>query len=487
MKTTGLAISSISASVALGTQSGCAMKKKRPNIMFCIADDWGMPHAGKYGDASVKTPTFDRIAEEGVLFNYAYVSSPSCSPSRNAILTGQYHWRLGEGANLHSTLDVDIPVYPLLLENAGYHVGHWRKCWGPGKLEVGGYVDKHPGGKNYQGGFKKFIEARPDDVPFCFWLGATDPHRPYEKGSGKASGINPDTIHLPAFYPDSDEIRSDLADYYFEVQRFDSECGEALALLEEMGELDNTLIIMTGDNGIPFPRCKSNLYDMGVHEPMAVRWGSQASGGRIVNDFVSFTDFAPTFLDAAGVTIPGQMTGKSLVPMLISGKEGRIESGRDHVIFGKERHVPAQLAPYLGGYPCRGIRNDRYLYIYNFKPDLWPAGVPEGATHPMRIHADCDNGPSKTFLIENRDDPAYEKYYGLSFAKRPQEELFDLSKDPDQLVNVAGDSAYEAVRKELSGTLMAELKATADPRIVGGGEQFDAYPYRSGYELMKTP
>ncbi|MFC1550989.1 sulfatase [Candidatus Latescibacterota bacterium] len=487
MKTTGLALSSVAASAAIGSQQGCSAKKKRPNILFCIADDWGWPHVGKYGDPTVKTPTFDRIADEGVLFNYAYVSSPSCSPSRNAILTGQYHWRLGEGANLWSSLDVNIPVYPLLLEEAGYHVGRWRKSWGPGDLAAGGYVDTHPAGKNYQGGFKEFLDARPDGTPFCFWLGASDPHRVYDTGSGKASGIDLDSIRLPEFYPDTGEIRSDIADYFFEVQRFDSDCGDALALLEETGELDNTLIVMTGDNGMPFPRCKSNLFDMGVHEPMAVRWGSEVSGGRVVNDFVSFIDFAPTFLDAAGVSIPEQMTGKTLVPLLTSGRDGRIEPGRDHVIFGKERHVPAQLAPYMGGYPCRGIRNDRYLYVFNFRPDLWPAGVPEGATHPMRVHADCDNGPTKTFLIEHRDDPVYGKFYDLSFAKRPQEELYDLSVDPDQLVNIARDPNYAEVRVELSGMLMAELKATSDPRVVGGGEKFDEYPYRSGYELMKTP
>jgi len=140
------------ASIA-GAAYGCGkinIKKQNPlNILFCVADDWGWPHAGVYGDPVVKTPTFDRLANEGVLFEHSYVSSPSSTPSRNAILTGQYHWRLGEGANLHSTLDVNIPVYPLLLEQAGYHIGHWRKCWGPGKLEPGGYVDKHHGGLEY--------------------------------------------------------------------------------------------------------------------------------------------------------------------------------------------------------------------------------------------------------------------------------------------------------------------------------------------------
>ncbi|MFC1606512.1 sulfatase [Candidatus Latescibacterota bacterium] len=466
---------------------GFSQSSSKPNILFCIADDWGWPHAGKYGDPIVKTPTFQRFAEEGVLFHHTYVSSPSCSPSRNSILTGQFHWRLKEGANLRSSLDVSFPVFPLLLEEAGYHVGHWRKCWGPGVLERGGYIHKHPGGKEYTGGFKEFLGARPPGQPFCFWLGASDPHRTYEKGSGKASGMDIDKVPVPGFYPNKEEIRSDIADYYYEVQRFDRDCGDAIKLLENIGELDNTIIIMTGDNGMPFPRCKSNIYDMGVRVPMALRWGNEVKGGRVVKDFVSLCDLAPTFLDAAGLSIPQQMTGKSLLPLLFSGKNGWIEPDRDHVLFGKERHVPAQLAPSMDGYPSRGIRTDRYLYIYNFEPDRWPAGVPEGATHPIRVHADCDNGPTKSFLLDHKDDPQYRVYFQYSFGRRPAEELFDLKNDPDQLNNIAENQNYEGVRIELFNKLMAELKSTADPRVIGGGEQFDHYPYNAPYDLHKVP
>ena len=460
-------------------------KASRPNILFCIADDWGWPHAGAYGDAVVKTPTFDRLAREGILFEYAYVSSPSCTPSRNAILTGQSHWRLKEGANLWSTLDVNIPVYPLLLEEAGYYVGFWRKSWGPGDLKAGGYVDKHPAGKNFRKGFKQFLNARPADRPFCFWLGSYDPHREYDEGSGKASGIDISKIVVPKFYPDAEEIRSDIADYYWEVQRFDRDCGKAIRLLEEMGELDSTIIVMTGDNGMPFPRCKSNLYDMGIRMPMVIRWGNKVKGGRHVKDFVSFVDLAPTFLEAAGVKVPDEMTGRSLLPVLLSDKEGRVDAKRNHVIFGKERHVPAQEAPSIAGYPCRGIRTDRYLYVRNFAPERWPAGVPSGATHPMNVHADCDDSPTKKYLVDHRNDPELKWYYELSFAKRPAEELYDIFKDPDQLTNVAGDNKYAKIKKKLSLMLMAELKKTNDPRVTEGGEQFDEYPYRAGYKVNK--
>ena len=454
-------------------------QEKRPNILFCIADDWGYPHATPYGDKVVKTPAFNRLAEEGVLFEHAYVSSPSCTPCRNSILTGQYHWRLEEGANLWSTLDVKFPVYPLMLERSGYHVGHWRKSWGPGNLKVGGYVDKHPVGKRYRKGFREFLEDRKPGQPFCFWLGSSDPHRGYKKGSGRESGIPVDKVQVPDFYPDVEEIRSDIADYYFEVQRFDRDCGDAVKELEEIGELDNTIIVMTGDHGMPFPRCKTNLYEWGVRVPMAVRWGDKVKGGRRISDFMSFVDLAPTFLRAGGVDVPGQMTGRSLLPVLLSGNEGWIDDKRDHVIFGRERHVPAQKKPSLDGYPCRGIRTKEYLYIRNFKPDRWPAGVPEGGTlRAISSFGDCDDGPTKSYLIENKDNPSVKKYYELAFAKRGAEELYDISEDPDNVNNLASDPKYAKVKAELCGQLMAELKATGDPRVVGGGEKFDQYEYR---------
>jgi arylsulfatase A-like enzyme len=456
-----------------------------PNILFCIADDWGWPHAGAYGDPVVQTPAFDRIAEQGVLFEHAFVSSPSCTPSRNAILTGQYHWRLEEGANLWSTLDIKFPVFPLLLEEAGYHVGHWRKCWGPGDIGAGGYSGRYPGGTRYPEGFGQFLEKRPEGKPFCFWLGSSDPHRPYKLGSGKASGMDLARIRLPVFYPDVPELRSDIADYYHEVQRFDADCGNALALLEKTGELENTIIVMTGDNGMPFPRCKSNLYDGGVRVPLAIRWGEVSKSGRRITDFVSFVDFAPTFLEAAGLNVPVQMSGRSLIPLLESDRSGRIDKSRDFILFGKERHVPAQESPEMGGYPCRGLRTDDFLYIRNFFPERWPAGVPEGSTHPIGHFADCDDSPTKTFLMDNRDDPEFKRFFDLAFSKRPAEELYDLKKDPDQVNNLVLDPSYSRIRLELAARLTAQLKATADPRVSGGSILFDEYPYRAKYNLNK--
>ena len=478
--------------ILLFVSLGAFAETKQPNILFCIADDWGWPHAGAYGDAVVKTPTFDRLAKEGVLFEHAYVSSPSCTPSRNAILTGQYHWRLGAGANLYGALDVKHPVYPLLLEKAGYHIGRWRKSWGPGKLAEGGYAKNvHPAGKFYTKGFAQFLDARPKGKPFCFWLGASDPHRPYKLGSGKASGMDIDKIKVPAFYPNVAQVRSDIADYYYEVQRFDSDVANAIKLLEAKGELENTIIVMTGDHGMPFPRCKTNIYDMGVRVPLAIRWGEnirrgqkvKGEAGRTVKEFVSLIDLAPTFLEAARIEIPDQMVGRSLHRLILPHITGYKWHDRSHVVYGMERHVPCR--PDHSGYPMRGIRTSKFAYIRNYQPDRWPAGDPPK-------YGDCDPNKgwgtaiTKTYILENADTPEGKKFYNWNFAKRRSEELYAMVADPDQLVNLADDPKHAATKAELIAKLEADLKASGDPRAggsdgkPGNGDHFDKFPYSGG-------
>jgi N-sulfoglucosamine sulfohydrolase len=266
-------------------------------------------------------------------------------------------------------------------------------------------------------------------------------------------------------------VRADVADYYFEVQRFDAQVGRLLRVLDERGELGRTVVVMTGDNGMPFPRCKANLYDCGVRVPLVVRWPARFATGRRVSAFASLADLAPTFLELAGVEAPA----------LLERTSAPAEAARrDHVLTGKERHVPGQEAPDVGGTPMRAIRTRDFLYIRNFRPDRWPAGTPdaEKAVVPGRWLADCDNGPTKTYLTENRQrDASLQRLWDLSFARRPAEELYDLRSDPDQLVNVAARPEYAQTRRRLAERLLAELRATADPRVVGGAERLEVYPY----------
>ncbi|MEM8670053.1 MAG: sulfatase [Planctomycetota bacterium] len=460
--------------------SNAADDGDRPNILFCFADDWGWPHAGAYGDSTVRTPAFDRIASEGVLFEHAFISSPSCTPSRNALLTGQQFFRLGAGANLYGSLDVKHPTFVRLLQQAGYETGHWRKAWGPGNFRKGGY-ETHPCGQ--QQSFSDFMKNRDAGKPFCFWFGTSDPHRGYKKGTGRKSGLTIDHVHVPEFYPNVEEIRSDIADYYFEVERWNKDVLAALRLLEEAGELENTVIAMSGDHGMPFPRCKGNLYDWGSRVPLAIRWGKGVENpGRTVTDFVSTTDLAPTFLEAAGITVPNAMTGRSLVSILKSEKDGRLESDRDAVIYGRERHTDCQQNS-DDGYPARAIRTDDYLYIRNYAPDRWPAGTPNYQTAYKKNAwlGDCDNGPTKSYLWINRDaSSSAGKFYELNFGKRPAEELYVIAGDPDQVVNVTKEPEFAAIKKTLSDRLTNSLIKLEDPRETSADVLFDDYPYTGG-------
>ena len=446
------------------TLAGLARADDRPNLLFCSADDWGWPHASAYGDAVCETPTFDRLAREGALFDAAFVSSPSCTPCRNSLLTGQHFFRLGAGANLWSTLAPEHLTFMELLEDAGYHVGHWRKAWGPGNWKAAGRT-RPPAGPSTKG-LPAFLEARSEGEPFCFWLGASDPHRGYKLGSGAASGLDLAAIALPPPYPESEVIRGDIADYYFEVQRFDRDVGAALELLEERGELEDTLVVMTGDHGFPFPRGKTNLYDLGSRVPLALRWGARVPAGQTVTELVSFVDLAPTLLEAAGVSPPDAMTGVSLLPLVTGTDEAR-----GPVVLGRERHTVAQK-DHGGGYPMRGLRTPEYLYVRNLRPSDWPAGWEAPGSRPYR---DIDNGPTKSWLMEHRE--AHPLAFALCFGKRPAEELYDLASDPWQLVNLAANPAYAEARAALSTTLDAELRRLGDPRLRGEGEVFDTSPY----------
>ncbi len=366
-----------------------------------------------------------------------------------------------------------------ILAAAGYATGHKRKMWGPGNASN---WEVNPAGPKFEY-FGDFLKRRDPKKPFCFCFGAYDPHRGYEAGSGKGSGMNLDKIKMFDCFPDSKQIRSDIADYYFEVQRFDREVGEAIKMLEDLGELENTIVVVTGDHGMPFPRCKSNLYDSGTRVPMAVRWPNRIRPGRVAKDFVSTTDLAPTFLEVAGIAIPDAMTGKSWLPIFKRDDDSSIDAQRDHVIFGKERHAPSQEAPDNGGYPMRAIRTAEYLLIENFRPDRWPNGTPNylKANIPYAWLADTDNGPTKTYIVKNREkDAHHQRCYDLCFAKRPRFELYDIAKDPEQLNNLADSPDHVAIKDELHSLLLKELLETDDPRAKDSDAAttyFDAFKY----------
>ena len=449
-------------------RANAGAQPSRPNILVIIADDWSYPHAGVYGDKVVKTPNFDRVAREGALFTNAYCAAASCTPSRASILTGRPVHQLEEGGNLHGFLPAKFDVYPDLLEQSGYVVGHTRKGWGPGKFEAGGRK-RNPAGPQFRS-FDEFFKQVPKDKPFCFWFGSNDPHRPYDKGAGAKSGMKAEDVVVPAFLPDTPEVRDDILDYYFEVERMDRDAGQIIKALEDAGQLDNTIIVWTSDNGMPFPRAKATVYDGGSRMPLAVRWPAKVKGGRTLDEFVMLIDIAPTLLEAAGLRPKPEMTGRSLTPLLA----GRKQPGRDVAFLERERHANVRRGDL--SYPVRAVRTKDYLYIRNFRPDRWPAGDPE-MYFAVGDFGDIDGGPSKDLLISRRNDPAVAKYFKLATDKRPAEEFYDLRKDAGQLYNVAERAEYAKAKKRLRAALDKWMRETGDPRATTDDDRWDRYPY----------
>ncbi|HPC61604.1 MAG TPA: sulfatase [Verrucomicrobiota bacterium] len=503
----------------------------RPNILFCFADDWGR-YAGVYAahedrpsvNQVVRTPAIDRVAREGVLFKNAFVTAPSCTPCRSSLLSGQYFWRTGLGAILNGARwDAAIPSYPLLLRDAGYHLGKSYKVWSPGTpadAPYGGQAHAfEKAGRDFNNfsevatrlvregmdfetakarilgqvrqNFLDFLAARKPGQPFCYWFGPTLTHRAYEKGSGKDLwGIEPESLKgkLPKFIPDVPEVRADFADYLGEIQAWDAGVDVLLRELERAGELERTLVVISGDHGMPgVPGGKCNLYDFGVGVALLARVPG-GKGGRVVEDFVNLMDLAPTFLEFGGVKPPEVMTGRSLAGILRSDKSGQVDSDRTWVVTGRERHVATAREGNLP-YPHRALRTKDFLYVRNFAPDRWPMGQPnfssdedapsveEIETITRSAFADMDASPTKAWLFSQRNEPRWKWHYDFAFGKRPAEELYDLRRDPDQTRNLAADPAYEATRRDMAERLLKVLKETGDPRVTGDGKTFERPPF----------
>lgn len=482
----------------------------RPNILIAISDDQSWAHASAYGCKFVNTPAFDRVANEGVLFTNAIAGSPGCSPSRAALLTGRQHWQVEHAGTHASYFSTKYKTFPEVLGKNGYFVGYTGKGWGPGNYKADGRTNNPAGpafdgeklkppykgisSRDYAENFKAFLSQKPEDEPFCFWYGGHEPHRGFEKGAGLKAGKKLEDVEVPAFLPDTPEIRSDLLDYAVEVEWFDQQLGKILDELESAGELDNTLVIVTSDNGMAFPRAKANCYEYGIHVPLAIRWGSEIQAERVSKDLVGFVDLTATIYDATGVDPAADefpIAGKSLMNILKSDREGIVDPARTAVFSGRERHSSSR---YLNlAYPQRAMRTSQYLYIKNSRADRWPAGSPRkldsngGLGGPDQGYHDIDACPSLTFLIENKSDPDLGKFLNLSVDKRPEIEIYDIESDPDCLENLADREGFADTKAELAGRFNAYLRKTNDPRHVDGGDIFETYQRVSGLRHFPVP
>ena len=471
-----------------------AAAERPPNILFCISDDQSFPHASAYGTDWVRTPAFDRVAREGLLFTRAYTTNAKCAPSRAVLLTGRQSWQLESAANHGGYYPAGYRTFMEALGLQGYFVGFTGKGWAPGDP---GQIDGQPreltgraynerreprattgiSPTDYAGNFAEFLAARPPDAPFCFWYGGYEPHRRYEAGSGqRLGGKDPAAIdHVPAYWPDRPEVRQDLLDYALEIEHFDGHLGRMLELLEAAGELDNTLVIVTSDNGMPFPRAKGTTYELSLHLPLAMRWPQGiADPGRTISEYVNFTDLAPTLLAAAGWSAAEAgmepCAGRSLLPVLHNKPPdpGR----RDWLVFGQERHDLGR--PGDAGYPVRGCIEDGYLLVWNLTAERWPMG------DPVTGYLNTDGSPTKTLILaENRRGLNHWRWQ-LAFGRRPAAELYHLERDPDCLENLAGDPAHGGRLETMLERLVAELRRLEDPRVIEGADaDFDRHPVAS--------
>lgn len=507
--------------VVLAAWAACAaVPDKRPNILFVFADDWGR-YAGIYAtidkepglSAVIKTPNVDRVARAGVLFRHAFVNAPSCTPCRSSLMSGRYFFNTGRGAILNGAVwDSSIPSFPLLLRDAGYHIGKSYKVWRPGTpsdapfgCQAYAYEKAGRAPNNFseetearlakgltveqaheaildqvRKNFDAFLADRKPGQPWLYYFGPTTTHRTWVKGSGKKHwGINPDALKgkLPQALPDVPEVREDVADYLGECQSVDACVGVLMQRLQASGDAGRTLVVISGDHGFPgVPDGKCNLYPLGTSVALVIS-GPDVQPGRVIDDFVCLPDLAPTFMELGGVKPPPGVTARSLLPLLRSGQSGQIDPERTWVISGRERHVATAREGNLP-YPMRALQTADFLYVRNFAPDRWPMGAPyaaEAATDSLSEYdltwntryafPDMDASPTKAWVVLHRDIPDWKWYYHHAFAKRPAEELYDLRKEHDPIHNVAAAPAYAADKARLGAKLLAILRNTHDPRV----------------------
>ena len=469
---------------------------KKPNILFCIADDATWKHMSAYGCEWVNTPAFDKIASQGLLFNNAYTPNAKCGPSRSIVLTGRNSWQLEEAGNHLAFYPQKFKTYPEALAENGYAVGYTGKGWAPGtalnadgskrELLVKAYnkIKKETPTKgintvDYVANFKSFLEQRKDNAPFCFWYGGHEPHRFYEYGTGVSVGkkkLSQIDAVFP-YWPQSETVKNDLLDYAFELEYFDQQLGGILKALEENGELENTIIVVTADNGMPFPRVKGQSYEHSNHMPFAMMWKNGIKNpGRIIEDYVSFIDIAATFIDVAGYNAQElgmkPIQGKSLAPYFNSNKTKIVEAKEDYVLLGQERHDVGR--PKSVGYPIRGIVKEGFMYLKNYENDRWPAGNPETG------YTNTDGSPTKTEILNLNRSGENHEFWKLNFGKHTKEELYKISVDENCMSNLAEDKKFQKIKKELKNLLEKELKQQGDPRMFGKGTIFDNYPPNKG-------
>jgi N-sulfoglucosamine sulfohydrolase len=435
------------------------------NVVLLIADDHGRDALGAYGNPAVKTPHLDRLAAEGVRFTRAYATTASCSPSRSVILTGLHTHTSGQYGLAHAAHNQHtfewVRSLPALLRGT-----HRTGIIGKDHVKPDSV---YPFEVRLTAGFlgnrdvaamadeaRKFFSA-PDARPFFLVVGFADPHRAGNPQNGWRGFANdgayagvqrirytPAEVRVPAWLPDAPEVRQELAEYYEAISRLDQGVGTVLRALEEAGRASDTLVVYLSDNGPPFPGAKTTLYAAGVHLPLVVRAPGRAGRGRVNDAMVSWVDIAPTILDWTGTAAPRALPGRSLLPVLDQERA----PGWDEVHGSHQMH---EITMY---YPMRSIRTREYTLIWNLAHQL-----------PYPHASDLWHSPTWQGVLRRQDGRLGERSVD-AYLHRPEFELYEISSDPHEVRNVAGDPSRRRVLDDLKGRLRRMLEQSNDPWLV---------------------
>lgn len=437
---------------------------ERPNILVFLSDDQSVPHLGCYNNPDINTPNLDAFAAQGMRFDRAYVASPQCVPSRASIMTGRSPVRIGM-TRFTAPLPMDVVTYPELLRQAGYFTGvagrtyhldgnpslkasaevyetHNLKTFAR-RLDYVKTVEKLPEKMSFNaavlGQFQEFLDLVPSGKPFFLQLCTSDPHRPWDGINIPPPRRDPAQLKLPVWFPDTPEVRRDLADYYDEVSRMDEAFGKAMAELERRGLAGNTLVMFMGDNGAALLRGKGTLYEFGIHVPLLVRWPGVVKPGGATSELFSGEDIGPTALQAAGLETPADWTGRGFVPLL----RGEKFTGRAAVFAERGAHGSALPGNSSGFDLGRVVVTKTHKLIYNaqFQLPYLPVDFNGGPAWQSVVKA-AEEGKVPASLV-----PFYKG------APRPLFEVYDLVKDPNELNNLAGKPEAAAVELELKAAL----------------------------------
>jgi len=416
-------------------------KSDQPNFIIFIADDVSWDDFACTGNMDVQTPNIDRLAENGIKFNNTYLTASSCSPSRNSILAGRYPHNTG-ACELHSQPPQDMLCFPAVLKEQGYFCGF------SGKFHSHDFVrpafdvisiDYKDIGNSGSDAWVDVTQNRDKDKPFFLWFAALDAHRDW--GENQFSGThNPDSITPPFYLANDKGTRQDLAQYYDEIYRFDYRIGEVLKVIEEQGDLENTMVIVMADNGRPFPHSKTRVNDRGMKTPFIINWPQKIKQKAECNSLISVIDIAPTLLTLADADIAESFQGYSFAKLIDDpSKDFRNYVFAEHNWHDFEAHE-------------RMVRNKDFMYILNSRPNTANMGPADVIGSPS--HLDLTNLKSKGVLTAIQAD--------IFVTPRPEEELYYYPNDPLQIVNVASMPEYDRQLTELRDVLKEWMEKTGD-------------------------